>query len=152
MKYRSGFTYLEILLVIGILAIVTVISMSVFVDYNTYQALDKDTQTVVTVLEEARSKTLASTESSQYGVRIGTSALTIFKGNTYVSNDPNNKVTNLNGITIISNISLAGGGSDVVFKRLSGETVHVGTITISTTRSTKTRDVTIIGTGIVQAN
>jgi type II secretory pathway pseudopilin PulG len=152
MNYRAGFTYLEILLVICILGIITVISITTLVSFNTNQALDKDTQTVVTVLEEARSKTLASTDASQYGVHIGSNDLTVFKGNTYISTDPNNRVINLNGITTISNITFSDGGSDIVFKRLTGETVQTGTITIATTRDTKTRTVTIYKTGIVQSN
>jgi len=48
---------------------------------------------------------------------------------------------------------LAGGGVDVIFQRLTGETVQSGTVTMALVASTtRTKTVTIYGTGLFQTN
>jgi len=46
--------------------------------------------------------------------------------------------------------SLAGGGNDVIFNRLSGETGQSGTITVYSSATGGTKIVTIYKTGVVQ--
>jgi hypothetical protein len=124
-----------------------------FIDLNFNQALDKDTATTVTVLEEARSRTLASYSASQYGVHFASSSLTLFKGSTFSSTDPNNEVIPLNPVSVITSLySFSDGGTDIVFTRLIGEAVQSGTFTLSSTRASTTKTVTIYKTGIVQSN
>src|SRR4051812_20402731 len=108
--HKKGFTLLELIIVFAIIALLSAILIGALVSTNTSQALDKDTQTTVTVLEEARSKTLASADASRYGVHVASSSLTVFKGSAYNSADLNNQVIFLNPLTIISTVSVTGGG------------------------------------------
>src|ERR1035437_5373941 len=121
----KGFTLLEILIVIAILAVLTVISLNTFVQIKNSQAQQMDTETIVETLRQARSQTLSSQSASQYGVHFASGAITLFTGASYVSNDPNNKIFTLSNVNVIT-ASLSGGGSDIVFNRLSGETSQDG--------------------------
>jgi prepilin-type N-terminal cleavage/methylation domain-containing protein len=147
---RSGFSILEMLVVLTILSLVTIIIVNVFASFRKSQALDKDTETIVEVLRQARSQTISSINASQYGVRITSSKATLFTGATYSSSATTNQDFLLQPTDTIVTISLTGGGSDVVFNRISGETGQYGTVVISSPTSSRTKTVTIYKTGLVE--
>ncbi|MBA3550755.1 prepilin-type N-terminal cleavage/methylation domain-containing protein [Patescibacteria group bacterium] len=148
---KKGFTLIEILIVISIIGIISTILMTSFSLFNKSEALDKDTDAVVESLEGARSLTLSSQNASQYGVHFGTSKITIFTGTSYTESASTNRDVVLSPTDTILTISLTGGGSDVVFKRLTGETTQNGTVIISSPSTSKTRTVTIYKTGVIES-
>lgn len=129
----SGFTLIEVLIVIAIAAILFAIVLSGFSGLRQETDLSLAAQDSVAFLQQARIKTLSSESSSSYGVHFETSKFTLFTGNTYDSVDPSNKDRILPTSVDISSISLAGGGADVVFKRLTGETAAYGSVTFRLT-------------------
>ncbi len=149
---KRGFTAAEFLIVIAILALLSIGTVSTFVGFRDSQALSKDTELVVETLRQARSQTLTSQNSSQYGVHIGTTNITLFAGATYTAGSASNQVFPLTSRDTVVTITLTGGGSDVVFKRLSGETSQNGTIVLTSASSSKTKTVTIYKTGLVESN
>jgi prepilin-type N-terminal cleavage/methylation domain-containing protein len=149
---KKGFTIIELLIVITILAIISAVVLTSLSSINTSQAIDKDAQAIVAYLDQAKSNTLASKDASQYGVRFASTTITLFKGSTYNSSEPENRTYLLNPATIIKTVSLTGGGLDVVFSRLTGETAQNGTILVSSTRASTTRTVTIYKTGAIESN
>ena len=150
---KSGFTLAETLMVVAITVMVAAITMFSFSTYGTEESISKDQGRVVSVLEKARAMTLDSFNSSQYGVHFATSTVTIFTGVTYNSTATSNIVTSLNSKVQIKSVVLSGGGNDIVFNRLSGETNQVGTTTLSLiSATTTTKSVTVYGTGLIQPN
>src|SRR3989338_2100856 len=129
MKYKD-FTVLEILVAIAIITLVVTIITISFSKLNSAQALDKSATLVTAVLDEARSLTLSSKGDSQYGVYLEASQVVLFKGATYSQPDPANVVTSLHSLVGLRNITLSGGGTSVVFKRLNGNTDETGTAEI----------------------
>lgn len=151
MKTR-GITLLEVLIVIAILTLIGAISLGVFKEANSTHALDKSAYLVVSVLNQARSLTLASKNNTQYGVHFESNNVTIFPGSSYSSSDPANIATPINSSVIISNVSV-GGGNNVVFERLTGRALQSGSITLAlTASSTVTRVVNVRATGISELN
>lgn len=148
---NQGFTIIEILIVVAIVALtVTIVSVS-FYKLNSSQALDKGATLVVSTLDEARALTLSSKGDSQYGVYLEDSQITTFKGTTYSASDPDNIVTSINPLIGLRDITLSGGGTSVVFKRLTGNTDEVGTMEVFLRASPDTfRTVTVSSTGIVE--
>ncbi len=145
---NHGFTLIEILMVIAIMGILITIIISSFSILNKSQALEKSVRQGASIVSQARSLTLSSKEDSNYGVHFESSTLTLFKGPTYSALDANNIITPLNNLVSITNIALTGGGSDVVFERLSGSISTPGTITY--TLGDKTKSLTISGTGLIE--
>ncbi len=152
MHTRKGFTLIEILIVIAILAVLVTIIVSTFSLFNKNEAIKKDTETVVEVLQQARSQTLSSKNGSQYGVHFGTSKITLFTGATYSAGASTNSDTTLASTDTIVTVTLTGGGNDIVFTRLTGETAQNGTVVVSSPTSSRTKTVTIYKTGVIESN
>jgi prepilin-type N-terminal cleavage/methylation domain-containing protein len=147
-KNVSGLTLVEILVVISILGILTAISLTSFVTLRKSEGLKKDTETVIEILRQARAQTLSSKDGQTYGVHLATSTATLFSGSSYSSTTPTNLVFNFNNTDTIQTVSLVGGGSDVVFKRLTGETNQSGTILFSSPSVSMTKTIVIYKTGV----
>lgn len=149
---NNGFTMLEALIALAILALLVTIILISLPRLNSRQALEKSVDTVVSVLDDARSRTLASIGGEQYGVYIDTSRVILFKGASYSSSNPDNAVVPLNNLVATRSIALNGGGSEVVFERLTGNTGEYGTLEVYLLASTtEFRTITINLTGVVEA-
>ena len=152
-RSERGFSLIEILVVITILAVVVTIIIISLSKLNSSQALDKGASLVVSVLDQARSLTLSAKDDSQYGVHFEDSGVVLFKGSVYSSSDPLNISTSIDGRVGIRNVSLAGGGSDVVFKRLTGSTDQAGTLELFLKASPTTiRTINVTITGVASMN
>lgn len=150
-KKTAGFTIIEILVVLVLVMLVLSIITASFSRLNSSQALDKSAALVVSILNEARSLTFFSKDDAQYGVYLGESQIVLFKGATYVPSDPSNITTNINPLVGLRNIALSGGGTSVVFERLTGNTDEAGTMEIFLkASSTIFHTVTIEATGVVE--
>jgi len=148
---KKGFTLIEVLISIAILALITAVILGIFRLFDENRALSSATAGVISVIEKARQLTLFSKDSSQYGVHFDTNEVVIFKGDTFSAMDVNNITTKLHSKIFIEDISLNGGAPDLIFERLSGETEEYGTITIqSKADSSKTKVLIIEKTGLVR--
>ncbi len=147
---NQGFTLLELLFVIVIATIISTIVIVSLSRLNSSQALEKSSELVASTLNEARSLTLSSKRDTQYGVYFEPSQIVLFTGDTYLSSDPDNVVTIINTLTGIQNITLLGGGTSIVFNRLTGNTDEPGTLEVFLQSSPGTfRTITISSTGVV---
>lgn len=130
LKASAGFTLIEIVVAIGMMAI---IGATLFIGFGkATESADLKTSAfkVVDALQFARTRTLASLASSQYGVHFEQTQYVLFRGATYNALDPDNIVYPLFSRVEIANITLAGGGSNVVFDRITGKTAQNGTLSV----------------------
>lgn len=144
---------MEMLVAIGIMvASITIVTLS-FSKLNANQALDKSADLAVSVLNESRSLTLSAKNGYQYGVNLESDQLVLFRGSSYSAIDSNNSITTLNALVGMRNISLSGGGTNVIFKKLSGQTDQSGTFEVYLKASTTNfRTIYISGTGAIESN
>lgn len=127
---RRGFTLIEILLVLVILSIIGGLTFTYFSRLNASKALESSASLVASVLDQARSLTLNSKNASVYGVHLAEDSVTLFTGAVYDSGSLSNVVSNTHHLVGIRAITLAGGGDEVVFSRLSGETANSGSLEV----------------------
>lgn len=146
---QRGFTLIEVLISTVIIAIIVGFGSNIITNFRNQQLLDTITHSVATTLEEARQRTLASDGAKQYGVHLESDSYTLFEGDTYVSTDPNNIERSIDSRAALSTITLTGGGSDVVFERLTGRTNQSGTFIVDVDSGVLQNTVTINGTGII---
>lgn len=128
--YQRGITAIEILLVVSILVVIAIVTVPSFVSFRKNQALQNTTNSVVSLLQEARAKTLGSYNNTFYSVYVDTSSATLFTGGTYSSVDTTNKTTPFESPVVLQSTTLLGGGAQVSFDRLKGTTAQSGTIVV----------------------
>ena len=148
--FQRGITIQEILLVVAIFIVILSMALPAFRDSRDRQLLKSVTLEVYSVVTEARSQSLASLDSSEYGVHFESDKVVIFKGQSYSSSNLDNEDTEIPSSASISVIDLTGGATDVYFDRLSGAPSVIGTVTIAV--ATFTRTLTISATGIVSVD
>ena len=151
--YKRGMTIVELLVVIAVLGIIFSIVLPQFSKTREMQTQKSAVGDVLSVLERARSQTLASVDSSEYGVRFQSDRVIIFKGKIFSVDDLNNQTINITAPANISNDTLggiSGDSGDMYFNRLSGMPSKTGTVTVSTTSYSKI--ITISATGASSVN
>ncbi|MEK7185367.1 MAG: prepilin-type N-terminal cleavage/methylation domain-containing protein [Patescibacteria group bacterium] len=150
---KKGFSLVELIVIVAIVALISSIAVFSFKSFNARHAVDEDALGVLSTLNEARSKVLASKDASQYGVHLEEFQIVLFKGTSYSANDPLNQIIPLSQYTHISNINLSGGASDIIFARLTGAANRSGTIVLASINdSTLTKTITVYATGVSQSN
>jgi len=141
LRPNRGFTLIEILVVIGIFAII--FSFSLFVSFDFYRsyALRTEKNAIISILQKARSQSLNNIDQAKHGVHFSANPLqyVIFEGNAYNPIDTNNVIVNPS-----YGVSVAGTPFDVQFEQLSGASADK-TITVSD--GIKSYDVTINSEG-----
>lgn len=147
-KSQKGFTVVEILLVVSISVILLAASGPALQTYLGKRSIDTWTLSLQDALRRARAQSVAGLNGTAYGVHVEADNFVLFSGTTYAV-DPENEVATLPGTITLSNISLNGGGADIVFNRNTGETNQNGTVTVSY-QSGGTKTVSINELGLVE--
>jgi prepilin-type N-terminal cleavage/methylation domain-containing protein len=139
MKIKSnnqGFTLIELLVVIAITAVLFAAAFTaqsrILID--TY--LDTKTEEIVQTLRLAQMRSITRFQNSQWGVHfdeIGSDdQFILFIGNTYPPADISwNIQTDMPDSLYFSDISFNGGGGDIVFEKLTGQTSDYGSVQIN---------------------
>jgi len=154
-KFSFGLTIIELLTVIAILIILISISISLFRIFQKESGLTNTAEEIINMLRFAQNKTLASQESSQWGVYFSISTspqeYILFKGSDYASRDPAyDQIHEIPEKIEIYEIDLTGGGSEIVFERVLGNTNFSGNMSLRLKENTsKTRRVIIEQSGKV---
>jgi prepilin-type N-terminal cleavage/methylation domain-containing protein len=150
---KKGFTALELLIVVSIMAILVTIIISPFAAFRNSKVLDTASEETLALLSEARADTLSAKGGYQYGVHFETAQIVLYRGAAYSSTDVSNKVVALDSALEVSSVALVGGGADVLFDRLTGKTSQSGTVVIRVKNDiAKSRTITIFGTGIASGS
>jgi len=141
----SGFTLVETLLVAGVVCIILILS---FPFYNTFQIsnqLDSLSSEAFQALRKSQMKAITLENDSTWGVyfekNIGDEdKFVLFKGPNYLNRDQNyDEISELPNTIFFDEISLNGGGTEVVFNKINGSTDHYGFLEIkSSTNKEKT--------------
>src|SRR3989344_6129316 len=130
MSSARGASLVEILVVIGILTIMAALTYETYIKVNANKALDLDAQLIIAEIAQARSLSMGSKNGSQWGVHIASTSVTLFEGTAYDAGAALNMTSALHPAEHVSNITLYGGGTDIVFERLSGDTAATVTIAV----------------------
>jgi len=117
---------------------------------NTLEAV---AQEIISALQMAQNKTLASEGASNFGVHFETNKFVLFKGASYNPASTDNENHNLPNILQISQINLNGGSTNIIFERLTGTTQSFGSIKIEfIDDSSKNVTIFISASGVVGLN
>ena len=130
MRSTRGFTLLEILFSIAILAIIFLITVKSFSGEVAEKELQSIADNIVAKLELARSNAITGKNGQNYGVKFGESYFTYFSGSSYISSNQINERTDIGDKFVITN-DIPGADDVIVFSKMKGDINHSGPITIT---------------------
>jgi type II secretory pathway pseudopilin PulG len=149
-KLQEGFTLIEMIVAVGLVMLLTAIVLAPLSIFRDSQILNGDATQVYSFLNEARSYTLSSKALSEYGMRINGNRVIVFKGLSFSSSSPDNIEYVLSPSTEIKNVSLAEGGLDIIFDRLTGETSDFGSFELGLRKEQeKIKTISVTQTGLI---
>lgn len=151
--YKKGITTFELLIVFAILGVILAITIPQFSKIRELQVVKSAVQEVLSSVDRARSDSLSSLDSSEYGVHLESDKIIIFKGIVFSEGAADNEIISITSPATISNVTLGGvsaSSGDFYFNRLSGSPSATGTITISSPNYSKI--ITILATGVASVN
>ncbi len=147
-RLSKGLTVVELLMTISIIGIIIAIIVPSLGEFRKNQSIQNSTNAVVSLLEEARTKTLASYNNTFYSVKIESDKATLFTGGTYSSGGTDNKIIFYESPVVLQSVSLNGSVTQVSFDRLKGTTSQYGTIILQIP-SGVSRTITVSAGGII---
>ena len=122
---QKGFTLIETVVVISIIVVLAASGLISFIQSRNVRELASAGQNVLSTLRLAQAKSLAGEDNSTWGVRLEPDRFTLFRGADFLSST-STQVFALDSRIEVSNISLNGGGAEIVFEKLNGATVQYG--------------------------
>src|SRR3989338_1858249 len=108
--FKKGITAVELLVVIVVLGIIFSVALSQFSKFRENQVLKTAVNDVLSSLNKARSQTLSSLNSSEYGVHFQSDRVIIFKGAVFSAEDPDNETISILAPAAIFDVTLNGVG------------------------------------------
>jgi len=141
-RWDQGFTLIELLISVAVIGAVLVILLGGLASFRRAADMNYAADGVLNQFREARRRTIESRDASEWGVHIVSSATTLFKGAVYSGGAADNEV-----FTLPTTVAIYG-FSDVVFKRISGETDNVGTLTLI--QGANTKNINVRSSGLVE--
>jgi prepilin-type N-terminal cleavage/methylation domain-containing protein len=120
-----GLTLIEILVVLGILSVLATFGYLVTMDFYKGYAFNAERNIIVSILQKARSQSLANINESAHGVHFDPGQYVIFQGASY------NSGAGFNQITPAAFGIGHSGVADIVFAQLSGDVNPGGSLILS---------------------
>ena len=163
-KDKRGMTFVEVLVVVAILIILTLLTVPAFRFFQKELELNSNVEEIIGILRLARSKTLASERGSQWGVYFSTSTIPhqyiLFQGSDFSSRTTSSDEVYqlLEGLEISEIILSDLNGTDppnapikeVIFERLTGKTYQPGSISIKSKSSSEVKTIQIENSGKIE--
>ena len=151
--HQKGISIIELLVVFAGIILLVLIILPQFSKLRENQVLKTAVNDTLSALNKARGKTLASFNSSSYGVHFQSDKAIIFSGTAFSAPASDNEDINIISPASITNVTLnsvSGSSGEMYFNRLTGMPSKTGTITISSPSFSKI--ITISSTGVASSN
>jgi type II secretory pathway pseudopilin PulG len=147
-RESSGFSLIEILVIIAIFVTISLFVVSGFRNYSRFQEYQQAVATIRATIHEAKIQARSSEDGQARGIHFGTNTVTLFPGSTYVAGNSANRVTTLSQVRIITN--LGNGSPQTVFSNLYGLPSATGTVSIVGLQHIGTTTLTITASGGIE--
>lgn len=148
-KKQTGFSLIEMIVVIAIGAFLVSAVIVSFSSFRNNKIVDVSADQILSVINEARVKTVSSEDYSRFGVRFEAGRVVFFKGDVFTEPNSSNIQTMLSPLVEISDISINGGGADIVFQKLTGKTSNYGSLRVRLkSDNNKYKTISVKSTGI----
>lgn len=140
---NAGFTLLEVLLSVAIIALIAGLGTPVYQSFQTRNDLDVAANTVAQSLRRAQVLARASDGDTTWGVDVRSGGTTVYKGPSYAARD-----STLDELFDVPTSITPSGIGGTVFSKFTGLPQTTGTITL-TSNANETRTITINEKGTI---
>lgn len=134
---------MEMLLVVGLLALVAGMAVPVYQSLQNRSELGNTTHALMHALRRAHTLARTGQHDTSWGVHISAQQVTLFQGTSYAS-----RVTDFDEITEIRGSIAVSGDTEYVFAKFTGEPASVGVTTL-TSADGVVRTVTVGAKGVI---
>lgn len=141
---RGGFTLVEIILVVAIIAITAAATAPVYQSFQSRNDLEVAVNAIPPALRRAQVLAQAPDGDTSWGVRIQSGTIVVFQGASYAARN-----TTLDEVTDITSTITPSGLAEVVFTKFTGLPNTTGTITLTNVNGT-IRNITVNGKGMIE--
>jgi len=142
-KCSDGFTLIEMVLSLGVIAVIFAFSAPIYQSFQVRNDLDIGAVTMVQSLRRAQILSQAMDNDTTWGAKIQSGSIVVFKGASYAGRD-----TTFDEITSMPTSITPSGVSEIVFTKFTGLPETTGTTTL-TSNANETRTITINTKGMV---
>lgn len=146
---NRGFSMLELIIVVAIMAIMAAVIVSGFSRYAKGQQFKTETGLAAEDMVGQRSRSLAGINNSVHGFVVASStSIILFEGQSYTPGDPSNDEVVL--FSSLATSSLSNGATTVYFDNFTGTSSATGTISLYSTLLGVTTTITIYESGAIE--
>jgi prepilin-type N-terminal cleavage/methylation domain-containing protein len=147
---QKGFTIIELIITMGILAIITSLATINLLNAQHIASIDSTTTTLISDLKQQQLKAMVGdTEgrvaADQYGIHFDADKYVLFHGS-YDPTDTSNFVVELEGTLSFTNIS---GDGNIIFSQGSGESSGLNPIVLKDDQTNKQKTITTNVYGVI---
>jgi prepilin-type N-terminal cleavage/methylation domain-containing protein len=129
-KINWGFTIIELMIVLGIFAIILAIILPINVNRSLAQQVSSEQKIVISLLQRARTQAITNQNDSSHGLYITDGEYVLFAGDSYTTRDEDLDIV----FSISEGIDVSG-AEEMVFQRLIGTSASQSLTLIGATDS-----------------
>ena len=137
-----GFTLLEVLLSVGIMAILAGIGAPIFGRSQTKNDLDTAVVSLTQSWRRGQVLAIANEGDSLWGVKVSAGSITLFKGAAFAARDTNYDET----FDLPATISVSGAVGEITFSKLTGTPSATGSVSLTNFAASTTLNINSQGT------
>lgn len=146
---NKGLTLVEIIVAVAIISLISVLFLFSYTTNRRQTELNNNTNQVVSILNNAKQKTLASENSSSWGVHFEESSCILFQGNDYSTSINKTTYSLTKGVNLVNNFF---SGPDIIFAKVTGYPNQTGSITLYLAGTSKQKSICINSIGVIQVD
>lgn len=139
-EFACGFTFLELLIVLGLGVIIAVFTIPVGLNFYKLQVLDDTSEDILQVVRRAHHQAFFQKLDSNFGVKFFSDSYVLFQGNSY-----DTRVLSEDEFFSLPAGMSPSGMSEVVFEKLSGIPTTTGSLTLTSDGNTRILTINVQG-------
>jgi prepilin-type N-terminal cleavage/methylation domain-containing protein len=144
----TGFTIVELLVVMAIISIIAGLTFFGFTNYAHYQRYDQSVGSTKATIIDARVRARSSETGNGQGIKVLSDSIVVFQGSSYSAIAPTNRTTDITGAVLTP--SFSSGTNEIIFSNLTGLPTATGTILIESTEFDASTTIEITAAGVIQ--